>query len=84
MVIIKAAIMFQNGEIIEGHDYGHISTLAHKLSFTGEKIYGFVTNTGAFLLPNEAAVVALATKQITEQVDALTPEILWPNVGTDS
>lgn len=83
MVIIKAAIMFDNGETVEGHDYGSISTLANKLSFRGERVHGFLTSTGAFVLPDEAAVIALSTGQIKEAVDTLTPDMLWPYVRND-
>lgn len=83
MVITRAAIMFQNGETVEGHDYGAITTLANKLSFTGEKIYGFVTSSGEFVLPEEAVTIALNAKQISEVVDRLTPDMLWPWVKED-
>lgn len=83
MVIIKAAIMFQNGEIVEGHSYSEISTLASKLSFSGEKIYGFVTSSGEFVLPEEAVSIALESKQISAEVDKLTPDMLWPWLRED-
>ena len=78
MVIIKAAIMFQNGEIVEGHNYSQITNLANKLSLSGDKIYGFVTSSGTFVLPNEAVEIALEAKQITARVDKLTPDMIWP------
>lgn len=77
MVIIKAAIMFQNGEVVEGHNYSEITTLANKLSLSGDKIYGFVTSSGTFVLPNEAVEIALEAKQIAERVDKLTPDMIW-------
>lgn len=83
MVITRAAIMFQNGETVEGHDYGAIATLANKLSFSGEKINGFVTSTGEFVLPEEAATIALKAKQIAGKVDRLTPDMLWPWLRED-
>lgn len=70
--------MFENGGIVEGHDYGSITTLANKLSLRGEKIYGFVTNTGEFIPPEEAFSIAHKADQISEVVDKLTPEMLWP------
>ena len=76
MVIIKAAIMFQNGEIVEGHNYREITTLANKLSLSGDKIYGFVTSSGIFVLPNEAVETALEVKQIGERADRPTPYMI--------
>lgn len=83
MVIIRAAIMFQNGEIVEGQDYGRIATLANRLSFSGDKVHGFMTSTGEFVLPEEAATIALNAKQISGTVDQLTPDMLWPHLGED-
>lgn len=83
MVIIKAAIMFDNGEVVEGQDYSRITTLAHKLSFKGDKVHGFMTSTGEFVLPDEAAKIALEAKQITAEVDQLTPDMLWPHLLED-
>lgn len=83
MLIVRAAIKFSNGEVVEGHDYGHIITIANKLSMPGEKIYGFTTSSGEFILPDEAAVVALFAKQlphdyfVDKELD-LKPEDLWP------
>ena len=75
--------MFSNGEIIEGHDYGAIATIASKLSFTGDKILGFVTGGGDFVLPDEAAVIAFSEKQIPTEVEELKPEDLWPAMGVE-
>lgn len=83
MVIIKAAIMFENGEIVEGHNYGSISSLAQKLSLRGERVHGFMTSSGEFVLPNEAAEIALNSGQIAERVDALAPEMLWKDTGVE-
>lgn len=83
MVIIKAAIMFNNGEVFEGHDYSQIVSLANKLSFSGDRIHGFMTSTGEFVLPTDAARIALESKQITEEVAQLTPDMLWPYLGDD-
>ena len=77
MVIVRAAIMFQNGDIIEGRDYGHISSLANKLSLSGERVNGFTTSSGDFVLPEEAVEIAINAGQITDRVDELTPEMLW-------
>lgn len=78
MVITKAAIMFSNGEVLESHTYSTILLLAHKLSFTGDKIYGFVTSSGDFVLPKEAAKIAIKAGQIKTVIGVLTPEALWP------
>lgn len=83
MIIIKAAIMFSNGEIIEGHDYGHISCLADKLSLSGDRVHGFVTSSGSFVLPDEASKIALTASQISKKVDELTPDMLWSYVEID-
>lgn len=83
MVIIKAAIMFQNGEILEGHSYGQISSLASKLSFSGDRIHGFLTSSGKFVLPEEAVDIALEANQIAERVDKLTPDMIWKYVRED-
>lgn len=72
--------MFENGETVEGHDYGHISSLAQKLSLRGERVNGFMTSSGEFVLPNEAVEIALNSGQIAQRVDALTPEMLWKDM----
>lgn len=79
MLITRAAIMFSNGEVLEGHDYGAIATIANKLSLSGEKIYGYVTSSGDFVLPDEAAAIAVKSGQLLELVKNLTPEDLWPS-----
>lgn len=81
MVVTKAAIMYENGEILEGKDYSSINILAHKLSMYGNKDYGFLASDGTFMLPNEAAIVAYNAGQIDERVSFLLPEDLWPTVG---
>lgn len=75
--------MFQNGEILEGRNYSEVNLVANKLGFTGEKIHGFSTSSGTFVLPNEAVEIAFGSNQIAERVDILTPETLWPRVGVD-
>ncbi len=77
MVIIKAAIMFENGEVVEGHDYGSISSLAQRLSLKGEKVHGFLTSSGEFVLPGEAAVIAIESGQLKSVLGPLTPDMLW-------
>lgn len=78
MIIVRAAIMFSNGEVVEGHEYGSIVSMANKLSIQGDRIYGFTTGTGEFVLPNEAAEIAVKAKQIEKVDDVLKPEDLWP------
>lgn len=78
MIITRAAIMFSNGEIVEGHNYASISTIAHKLSYMGDKIFGFITSTGDFVLPQEANDIALEAGQISTPNEDLKPEDLWP------
>lgn len=77
-VIVKAAIMYSNGEVLEGRDYGHINYLGHKLSLPDtERIQGFVTNTGEFVLPDQAAIIAVEAHQIKEAPAVLNPDNLW-------
>lgn len=83
MIITRAAIMFSNGEVVEGHSYSAVSSMAHKLGFNGEKIYGFVTSSGDFVLPKEAGEIALKAKQISTVIGVLTPEMLWPHFAED-
>ncbi len=78
MFITHAAIMFSNGDIVEGFSYQAAHTLARKLGLSGEYINGFLSSSGEFILPKEAAVVALQSGQIKTQVDELTPFDLWP------
>jgi len=79
MIIARAATMFSNGEILEGHDYGNISNLAHKFSYPmDQRIYGFVTSTDEFVLPKEAMEIAVQAGQTTPLTELLTPEQLWP------
>lgn len=78
MVISRAAIMFSNGEVVEGHNYGTIMALSHKLSLNGEFIHGFTTTDGDFVLPKEAATIAFKGNQISVKVEELAPEDLWP------
>jgi len=80
MIITRAAIMFSNGEVFEGQSYSAISTIASKLSFNGDKIYGFITSAGDFVLPGEAAVIALKAGQLKSVIGVLTPEMLWPQL----
>lgn len=75
--------MFESGEILEGHNYGFIASLAKKLGYHGEKVHGFITSSGEFVLPDEAVDIALNSKQITEIVDTLTPEMLWKDTGIE-
>lgn len=75
--------MFSNGEVVEGHTYSAISTMATKLGFTGDKIYGFMTSADVFVDPEFAAFVALEAGQIKEEKDRLEPEDLWPHLALD-
>ena len=77
MIITRAAIMFSNGEVVEGQSYSAITQIANKLSFNGDKIHGFVTSAGDFVLPGEAAVIAVKAGQLTSVIGVLTPEMLW-------
>lgn len=71
--------MYSNGVVLEGRDYGHIIELGHKLSYPDEdRITGFITHTGEFVLPSEAAEIAVRSKQLKEKLSVVTPEVLWP------
>jgi len=78
MFITKAAIMYQNGQVIEGKDYGQIKKVARKLDYPTEMIEGFVTSSGDFVTPREAMGIAINVQQIQSDLDELTPELLWP------
>ncbi len=78
MIITRAAIMFANGEVVEGHDYGAVMTISNKLSLHGDSIRGFVSSSGDFFLPKEAAEIAFKAGQIKELLHELTPDDLWP------
>lgn len=83
MLITRAAIMFQDGEVFEGRSYNSVIAIANKLGFTGDKIHGFVTSSGAFVLPEDAVKIAREANQISADKDSLEPEDLWKNVLDD-
>ena len=78
MVITRAAIMYANGEVLGGRNYGEIASLGSRLGLYGEKSLGFLTNSDRFVLPEEAAEIAIESKQINSVEDTLSPEDLWP------
>lgn len=78
MIITKAAILFYNGGVLEGHTYSQICYLAKKLGFTGDKIYGFMTSRDIFVDSSNAAYIAFESGQIKTEKDNLEPEDLWP------
>ena len=78
MVITRAAIMYSNGEVLDGRNYGEITSLGAKLGLYGDKVLGFLTNSEKFVLPEEAAEIAVGSRQIDEPQDTLSPEDLWP------
>ena len=84
MIITRAAIMFSSGEIFEGQTYSSIISIASKLGFTGEKICGFVTSSGDFVLPQDAVTIALKAKQISNFKEKLEPEDIRPNLIVDA
>lgn len=83
MFIIKAAIMFSNGEVLEGRNYSDIVSLASKIGVNGERINGFLTSSGDFVLPEEAAKIAFSSGQLRESTEGLAPEDLWPSIGVE-
>lgn len=78
MVITRAAIMYSNGEVLDGRSYGEIHSLGSKLGLCGEKVLGFLTNSEQFVSPDEAAEIAVQSKQVDTLNDTLSPEDLWP------
>lgn len=83
MYIIHAAIMYSNGEVLEGRDYHSITTLAQKIGFPKEHIHGFMCSDGEFVLPQDAALIATNSGQLNRQVEELTPDDLWPVFQSD-
>lgn len=80
MLITRAAIMFSNGEIFEGRSYSSVTEIARKLSYNGEHIRGFVTSSGEFVLPAEAAKIAYEAGQIPNLKENLEPEDISHNI----
>lgn len=79
MVIVKAAIMFSNGEILEGYNYGNIMATARKLSYaSADCIHGYMTSEGDFVLPYQAASIAVHAQQTAQLHKDFSPEHLWP------
>ena len=83
MLITRPAIMFSDGEVFEGYSYSSVVTIAHKLGFMGDKVHGFVTTSGDFVLPDEAAKIAFDNGQIKEEKDSLDIEDIMPHVLED-
>jgi hypothetical protein len=81
--ITHAAIMFSNGEVVEGTEYQAINNLARRIGFSGERIDGFVNSSGEFVLPQDAAEIALKSGQIKAPIKELVPDDLWPPLITD-
>lgn len=80
MLIVRAAIMYSNGEVVEGRDYQTINSLAYKLGLTGEHINGFLNSSGEFMLPKDAAAIALESGQIQQPIEELQPIDVWPSL----
>lgn len=58
LFIKRAAIFYENGGIVEGKSYGQISSLARKIGFSGDRIYGYIDSSDEFLV--EDAGIELA------------------------
>lgn len=82
MIITRAAIMFSNGEVVEGHTYSNALSMANKLGLSGDKIHGFVTSSGKFVLPSDATEIAKEAGQ-TSTNEPLQPEDIWPILGEE-
>jgi len=78
--ITHAAVMYSNGEVLEGKNYNKIHNLARKFGFSGEHIKGFTNTSGEFVLPQDAAVIASESGQVTRAVAELEPDDLWPGL----
>lgn len=78
MIIVKAAIMYEDGEIVEGRNYGDIAALAGRLGYNNGKFHGFMTSAGGFVLPEEAATIARSSGQFKGTNKYLVPDDLWP------
>ncbi len=78
MIITRAAIMYSNGEVLGGRNYGDVSALGSKLGFGGDKMFGFLTSSDEFVTPGEAAVIAVQSGQLRQVIGKLEPEDLWP------
>lgn len=78
MIIVKAAIMFMNGETVEGYSYSNIISLANRLGISGNHFNGFLTSSEEFVWPSEAADIAFSAKQIPNRLEELSPEDIWP------
>lgn len=81
--ITNAAIMYQNGEVLEGKNYHKINSLANRLGISGDRIHGFLNSSGEFVLPIDAAQIATESGQLKKPVSELSPDDLWPTLQTD-
>lgn len=77
-MIVRAASIYATGDLVEGYDYCKISYIAKNIGLNCDKIDGFVTSYGDFVLPDDAAKIALESGQIKEPTKTLNPEDLWP------
>lgn len=66
MFIKRAAILYRKGGIVEGTNYGKISTLAHKMGITSGYVYGFMDSSDNFIDRNAALTIAKAAGQVPE------------------
>lgn len=78
MFIKRAAILYENGGIIEGHDYTQIVGLARKLGITGRSIYGFTDSSDNFIDRVKALEIAKTANQVPEDhKGSLYPEDIF-------
>lgn len=83
MFITRAAIMYSNGGVLGGWNYQAIRQLAGMVGHSGDYINGFLTNSDEFVLPKDAAAIALNSGQIKKPLDELSPDDLWPTLSED-
>ena len=69
--IIRAAIMFEHGGLVQGKDYGSITALAKKISHSGDYIRGYVLSDGEFIPEEEAYAFAKESGQLDEDGDIM-------------
>lgn len=79
-MIIQAAILYPNGEVITAHRHYQITALQAKFGIESKAdcVQGFVDHTGQFYTREEAKVIALECGQINSSHQGLLySEDLW-------
>lgn len=84
-MLVNAAILYPNGEIVTARRHYLIIRLQYQLagikSNTPDCIQGFVDHTGKFYTREEAKAIALECHQVSEDHNGtLYSEDLWPSL----